>query len=58
MQPERKFRLPKDIPLDEYPKPDAFLEEARRLIDEAQKQGIVITGDGTDCATFSLSRIC
>ena len=42
MQPERKFRFPKDIPLDEYPKPDAFLEEARRLIDQAQKQGIVL----------------
>jgi hypothetical protein len=42
MQPERKFQLPKDIPLDEYPKPEAFLVEARRLIDEAQKQGIVL----------------
>jgi hypothetical protein len=42
MQPERKFRLPKDIPLEEYPKPEVFLEEARRLIEEAQKQGIVL----------------
>ena len=42
MQPERKFRLPKDIPLDEYPRPEAFLDEARRLIEAAQKQGIVI----------------
>ncbi len=39
---ERKFRLPKDIPLEEYPKPEAFLEEARRLIDEAQQQGLIL----------------
>jgi hypothetical protein len=37
-----QFRLPKDIPLEEYPKPEAYLEEARRLTDEAQKQGIVL----------------
>jgi hypothetical protein len=42
MQPAHKFRLPKDIPLDEYPIPETFLEEARRLIDDAQKQGIVL----------------
>jgi len=39
---ERKFRLPKDIPLDEYPKPETYLEEARRLTDEAQKQGLIL----------------
>ncbi len=39
---DRKFRLPRDIPLEEYPKPEAFLEEARRLTDEAQKQGLVL----------------
>jgi len=39
---ELKFRLPKDIPLEEYPKPEAYLEEARRLTDEAQKQGGVL----------------
>ncbi len=38
----KKFRLPKDIPLDEYPKPETYLEEARRLVDEAGKQGMVI----------------
>jgi len=38
----RRFRLPKDIPLDEYPKPETYLEEARRLIDEANKQGIIL----------------
>jgi hypothetical protein len=37
-----EFRLPKDIPLDEYPKPEAYLEEARHLTEEAQKQGIVL----------------
>ena len=42
MVPERKFRLPKDIPLEEYPKPETYLEEARRLTDEAQKQGIAL----------------
>ncbi len=39
---DKKFRLPKDIPLDEYPKPEAYLEEARRLTDDAQKQGIIL----------------
>src|SRR5512136_2238272 len=42
MQPEPRFRLPRDIPLEEYPKPEAYLEEARRLTDEAQKQGFVL----------------
>ncbi len=42
MQSERKFRLPKDIPLDEYPTPDVFLAEARQLIDSAQKQWIIL----------------
>jgi hypothetical protein len=37
-----KFRLPKDIPLAEYPSPEAYLEEARRLTDEAQKEGMVL----------------
>src|SRR5512136_2656905 len=42
MQPEPRFRLPRDIPLEEYPKPEAYLEEARRLTDEAQKQGLIL----------------
>jgi hypothetical protein len=37
-----QFRLPKDIPLDEYPKPEAYLEEARHLTEEAQKKGMVL----------------
>lgn len=42
MTTERKFRLPKDIPLEEYPRPEVFLAEARRLIEEAQKQGLIL----------------
>ncbi len=42
MLPVKKFRLPKDIPMEEYPKPEEYLSEARRLTDEAQKQGIVL----------------
>ncbi len=42
MTTARKFRLPKDIPLDEYPKPETYLEEARRLTDEAEKQGLML----------------
>ena len=37
-----QFRLPKDIPLEEYPSPRTYLEEARHLTDEAQKQGIIL----------------
>jgi len=42
MATERKFRLPKDIPLEEYPKPEVYLEEARRLIEAAQRQGLIL----------------
>ena len=37
---ERRFRFPKDIPMDEYPKPETYLEEARRLTEEAAKAGM------------------
>lgn len=40
--PSKQFRLPKDIPLTEYPKPERFLEEAQRLVEEAQKQGLIL----------------
>ena len=43
---QRQFRLPKDIPLEEYPKPETYLEEARRLTDEASRQGIVLRAMG------------
>lgn len=39
---ELKFRLPKDIPLEEYPKPETYIQEARRLTEEAQKVGIFL----------------
>ena len=42
MSPEKKFRLPKDIPIDQYPKPELYLEEARRLTIEGEKQGVVL----------------
>jgi len=43
---ELKFRLPKDIPLEEYPQPETYLQEARRLTDEAQKRGLVLRAMG------------
>ena len=42
MLPVKKFRLPKDIPLEEYPKPEEYLNEARRLTDAAQKEGLIL----------------
>ncbi len=42
MLPVKKFRLPKDIPLEEYPKPEEYLDEARRLTDAAQKEGLIL----------------
>ena len=37
-----QFILPKDIPLDQYPKPEVFLEEGKRIAEAAQQQGIVM----------------
>lgn len=42
MPSTKGFRLPKDIPLDEYPSPEVYLEEGRRLTEAAQKQGLVL----------------
>lgn len=42
MAAEKVFRLPKDIPMEEYPKPETYLEEARRLSEEAEKQGLLL----------------
>ena len=36
------FILPKDIPIAQYPKPEVFLTEGKRLTEEAQKLGIVM----------------
>src|SRR5512141_3201027 len=39
---ERRFRLPKEIPLEEYPAPEVYLDEARHLTEGAQKQGMIL----------------
>ena len=38
----KPFILPKDIPLDQYPKPEAFLIEGKRIADAARQAGIVM----------------
>jgi hypothetical protein len=42
MTPELHFRLPKEIPFDEYPEPQVFLDEARALTDKAQARGLIL----------------
>ncbi len=42
MTNEQRFRLPKDIPLEEYPKPETYLEEAHRLTQEAQQHDMLL----------------
>jgi hypothetical protein len=42
MTTSKGFRLPKDIPMDEYPKPETYLEEARHLTDAAREQGMIL----------------
>lgn len=39
-QPQKPFILPKDIPLDQYPAPEVFLTEGKRITEEAEKQGL------------------
>ncbi len=53
---DRKFRFPKDIPLDEYPKPEVYLEEARSLTEEAQKQGMLLRVMGPIALHFYFPR--
>jgi hypothetical protein len=36
----KPFILPKDIPLDQYPKPEVFLSEGKRIVDAARDAGI------------------
>ena len=52
MMPRKVFRLPKDIPLEEYPKPEDYLEEARHLTEESQKQGIILRVMGPIALNF------
>ena len=42
MAQRKPFIFPKDIPIEEYPGPEVFLSEGKRIIDEAQKRGIVL----------------
>jgi hypothetical protein len=37
-----QFILPKDIPLDRYPKPEVFLEEGKRIAEAAQQRGVIM----------------
>lgn len=41
-----QFRLPRDIPLDQYPTPETYLQEARRLTEDAQERGILLRAMG------------
>src|SRR4030042_838525 len=42
MLPVKKFRVPKDIPMEEYPKPEEYFDEARRLTEAAQREGLIL----------------
>ncbi|MEM2891417.1 MAG: hypothetical protein QXJ32_02760 [Thermoplasmata archaeon] len=35
-------RLPADIPVEEYPKPEVFIDEAVTLVNEAAKRGLIL----------------
>ncbi|RPI32046.1 MAG: hypothetical protein EHM52_00810 [Actinomycetota bacterium] len=39
---QKPFILPKDIPISEYPGPEVFLREGKRLVEEGEKRGIVM----------------
>ena len=38
----KPFILPKDIPLDRYPKPEVFLTEGKRIVDAAREAGFAM----------------
>jgi hypothetical protein len=38
----RRFRLPSEIPLEEYPSPSVFVEEAINLVKKAEEKGIIL----------------
>lgn len=38
----RKIRLPSEIPLEEYPPPSTFIEEALTCVKDADKEGIIL----------------
>lgn len=35
-------RLPADIPIEEYPKPEVFIDEAKVLVEEAERRGLLL----------------
>lgn len=37
-----RFRLPSDIPIEEYPKPEEFVKEAKDIVEAAKKRGLVL----------------
>ena len=37
-----EFILPKDIPIENYPSPEVFLSEGRRIVEAAQQRGIIM----------------
>jgi hypothetical protein len=41
-RPASKFRLPSEIPLEEYPPPEVFVEEAIQCVSDAAKEGIIL----------------
>lgn len=38
----RKFKLPDEIPEGEWPKPEEFVKEAKRIVDYARDEGVVL----------------
>jgi len=38
----KKFRLPTEIPLEEYPSPEEFIEEALDCVEKAEEEGIIL----------------
>jgi hypothetical protein len=41
-----KFKLPTEIPIEIYPKPMEFVEEARSIVDEGREKGIIMRAMG------------
>ena len=44
--PASKFRLPTEIPLEEYPPPEVFVEETIQCVSDAAKEGIILRAIG------------
>ena len=38
----KRFRLPTEIPLEEYPSPEEFIREATECVEEAEKRGFIL----------------